>query len=119
MHEPVTRERFEALEAEVAYLRSELGLDLNEERIAFFCDRLNLMPTAGRMLDALYQAKGRPLSIQRLLDAMNSADETGKGVGVRVCHIRKVLGFEAIATRWSRGYSLTPAGMQRVNALLA
>lgn len=123
---PVTRERFVELEEEVvelreevAYLRSELGVELDEHRIAFLRERLSVTPTCARLIQALYQAKGRPLSVPRLLEAMRSHDETGKGACVRIYQARQALGPDAILTSVGQGYSLSSVGAERLRALFS
>lgn len=116
--------RCDDLEEQVAYLTSELGLQVRTDAIA----RLRLALRAAtpvhhgalscaQMLAALYAADGRPLSRYQILEAVPSPsdrDRDAKIVDVWVCAARKALGRELIANVWGQGYQLSPEGMERV-----
>jgi hypothetical protein len=128
-HAPGTCERCAEMAERIAWLESELGL--TEEaaasakiRQAFY---LALDGRGGkgpsRVAMALYLARGRPLSrlqIMELIPPASGGDDERDAsiVSVWVAHARKVLGRQAIATNWARGYYLTPDGMARVAAIL-
>jgi DNA-binding response OmpR family regulator len=120
----VTCARCEELEEEVAYLRSEMGLQLSAEKFQRLRGRLRLAPGAINFLLVLYQAKGRMVSKLQALDALPSPvrdrdDRNTQLIGVYASHVRRALGHDAISNGWGRGYAMTPAGLARVDQELA
>lgn len=116
----------EDLKERVAWLEGELGLS---ERATVAMKLRAAQPhhtvrSVGNvdMLAALYAAKGKVLNKWQLLDATTSPsgkdDRDVKIVDIWVCHLRRNLGRDTIATAWGRGYSLTETGMAKVAAIL-
>lgn len=118
--------RCEELREEIAYLRSELGIQREADKIQRIRSALPRRHSRGQTAQAivaLYDAKGRPVSKLQLLDAIppkwDGADERGESiVNVWIWHARKALGFDAVQTVYAHGFALTPVGMERVAALL-
>jgi DNA-binding response OmpR family regulator len=110
-------ERIEELEAEVEYLRGELGLTDDQTALAKIA---SAFPTRGmgtaRLMYALYRTYPRCLSKAQLFDVMNhhSEDSQIKVVDIYICRVRKALGFDAITTHWGVGYSLSVKGYGQV-----
>jgi DNA-binding response OmpR family regulator len=110
-------ERIEELEAEVEYLRGELGLADDQTAQAKIAAAF---PTRGmstaRLVYAMYRSYPRCLSKPQLFDTMkhNEEDVQVKIVDIYICRIRKALGFGAIETHWGLGYSLSPHGYCQV-----
>lgn len=119
----------EALAAEVAYLRSELGLRLDadhEHRLkAAFPKGQVARGLCARMVLALYQAEGRTVTALQLLDAApprNPASDDERQhqlVTTVACHVRKALGPDAIENVWGVGYRLTETGIAKVRTILS
>lgn len=121
-------ERCEDLEEEVAYLKSELGLQ--EDAEAYRRLRAAMKAAAGNsgrfqavgLVLALYHAKGRVLSRYQLLEVCPSPsgkeDRDATIINVWVHQVRKALGSGVIENVWGRGYRLTDLGRQVVSAVL-
>lgn len=123
----MTCARCEDLEAEIAYLRSELGLSVDATRVARLTDHLRSFRYAhlrgrtgvARLLLALYDAHGRVLTRPQLLDAIPpaSGDEDTRStqlIDALVWGARSALGKDAIVNLWGCGYALSPEGMAKV-----
>lgn len=120
-------DRCEELEEEVAYLRSELGLNQDAtdyQRLRVFMRGKSVNARqAARLILALYQAKGRAMSRLQLLDALPSPsdkeDRNPNLIGVMVCHARAGLGREAVENVWGHGYRLSDEGVAKVRSILS
>lgn len=122
-------ERCADLEEQVAYLRSELGFQADNEAYrklrSYLVYRQSRVGRASavRVVLALYGAKGRTLTRDQLLDAVppRSGEEDErqlKTIDVWVCFARRALGKAAIESVWGRGYRLTEAGMAAVAGIM-
>lgn len=114
----------EELEEEVLYLRREMGLALDAQALAALARAMGMSRRRGvaRLVQALHQAKGRPVQNWVLEENLYTAQDDrapSNLVAVYVCHARDVLGRDAIANHRAQGYALTRVGMERVRALLA
>ncbi|EJL36573.1 response regulator with CheY-like receiver domain and winged-helix DNA-binding domain [Caulobacter sp. AP07] len=82
--------------------------------IVVSCARRRIHDQPARVLAALYQAGGRILSRDYLLDEVlprGSADAcSSKHLDVVICKIRRAAGFDAIQTHPGLGYSITDLG---------
>lgn len=118
------------LEEEVAWLRSELGL----QQSADVKRRLYSAMTGGRNKDgrlqacdlvaALYSANGRPMTRMQIMEAVpspsgNERDRDMKIVDVWVSVAKKSLGPDTIQALRGTGYYLTASGSARVAEILA
>jgi DNA-binding response OmpR family regulator len=109
----------EDLAERVAYLESELALredadELRKLRVAF-----GVRPSAARLIRALFNAKGRPVTRWQLLEQIpGNEDRNLKIIDVYVCHLRKVFGREGIENIWGQGYRLSGEAALRVGAIL-
>lgn len=114
--------RCEDLEAEVAYLKSELGLRVDLEQRRRICTALKLRPAEGLFVLVLFNAKGRPLTkeqIEEALPALNDEEPRSyKLIHTYASRVRRVLGFDAIDTVWGQGLKMSPVGCSRVLAIL-
>jgi DNA-binding response OmpR family regulator len=120
--------RCEELEEEVAYLKSELGLQADADLIESLRRAMPLGGLASKahgaahLVAALYRAHGRTLTRDQLMERLPSRngrdDRDDKLCAVYVCAARKTLGHDGIQNVWGRGYRLTDAGMAKVAALL-
>lgn len=112
----------EDLRAEVEYLRGELALDDDAARINLLRVALGLTPQQARLLQLLYVRAGRVVSTQTLDGRLPARSPDGRWtldvLKVLVCHLRRQLGPEAIAT-FSGGYSLTLVAKARIDRQLA
>jgi hypothetical protein len=118
------------LEEQIAYLRSELGLQHDNQahrRVRDVMLTRNAGGKVGRsgsvgLVMALYGAKGRPVTRWQLLETVASPsgndERLPKIIDVWVCYARKTLGHDAIANVWGKGYCLTSTGMERVRAII-
>ena len=117
------KERIAELEAEVAWLREELGRGPDEAETLSL--RLGLTPQQARVLEVLYGSRGRCLSSEFITDALPRIWDTprkpilSKLIYVYICQIRKRIGPHFIETIQSRGWRLTDAGLRLVAETLA
>lgn len=110
------------LEEEVAYLRSELGVQQEASLTDILKVRFGLVRGWAAVLAALYRAKGRCVMHAQLEEAIpnpNDRDRDNRIVTVYVALLRGVLGKDAIATVWGSGYRLTESGLERVESVLS
>ena len=112
-------ERIEHLEAEVAYLRSEVVLDATAQQVADLADAFKLSPSQAWIVAALLNAKpGKAIRRERLLDDQPfqrpDADHFGNTVDVQMSRIRRRLGHDAVETVRAVGFRLTDAGRARI-----
>lgn len=122
--------RCEELEAEVAYLRRELGIATDNAGKARMVEALRKARAdsplgAGRLVWALYCAKGRPLAPEAILEALpartrnvEDLDRTFGLVRVWVWKARQAIGRDAISHVTGCGYRLTEIGVERVERML-
>lgn len=110
------------LEEEVAYLRSELGVQQDASLVDILKVRFGLVRGWAALLAALYRAKGRCVMRAQLEEAIpnpNDRDRDDRIVSVYIALLRGALGKDAIATVWGSGYRLTESGLERVEAVLS
>lgn len=119
--------RAAALEEQVAYLKSELGVaqvGRVTARILAALDKRGKWggPQIADVIRVLYAAKGSPIPNWRLRDevpAKSGRDDRCEQLAtVWIYRVRQHLGAEAVGTIRSRGYFLTPVGMAKVAAIL-
>jgi len=106
-------EKLETLREENDYLRRELNLVRDGERMAAFKNRWRLTGKEATLLDALFARSGAVVTKQGLMDAMyGGMDEPEcKIIDVFVCKLRNKIGRPAIGTSWGLGYFLTDQGV--------
>lgn len=115
--------RCEELEAEVAYLKGELGLTHELRDATRLRQRFRLSPNEAWLVLALHAAK-RPLSKYHLLENMptlrgNGLDRYDGTIGVLVSRIRGKMGADAVTTVWGKGVEAGPALAAKVAEALA
>lgn len=114
----------ERLEEEIAYLRSELGIQVSLTDQASLRREYGMPRGDAALALRLYNAHGRVVSAESLEESIPSrhggpvSDRCVKIVDVYICRIRKALGFEAIATACGLGYQMTPAGQEKIRRAL-
>jgi DNA-binding response OmpR family regulator len=115
-------ERIVELEAEVEYLKRELGLILDGDQVLRLREVLRLSPTQAQTVLALYLAKGRVLSLAQLderVPAPTAGDDREESYfRVVTRKIRIILGPGIIETVWGLGYRITGRGELLVAAAL-
>ncbi len=116
--------RIAELEDEVAWLRSELGLQLLDERAARLAAAFRLTVQQARALEALAAMKpGRFLTgrllLERITDGVDDrrAQDRDKHPQVLVWKLRKRLGRDALINLHGFGYRLSDAARERVLAV--
>ncbi len=120
MDGPITRERFQQLEERIQFLESEMAMVLKAANVAAIMNRFSVGPGIAKLIQALYQAKGRVLDEGRLMDAIGSNGESGKVVQTYVCRARKALGaFDTIQTVRNMGFRLTETGKEQLDQIAA
>ncbi len=109
-------ERIEELEAEVAYLRSELGLALDTDRLARLRASYGFTRSEGILLLTL-ATTNRVMSKAHLMDALDHSKggTDNKMIDVYVHRIRSTLPG-SIITHYGLGYGIAPKGMEAVQA---
>ena len=105
-------------DAEIAYLKSELGLTQTSARIANYRKAFGITIQTARVLIAMVDTHGRLLTNDQIETAMERPNGgVDKIVDVNICRLRKALGFDAFETVWGLGYRITPHGLAKVKAL--
>lgn len=119
----MTCSRCEDLQEEVAYLKSELGLQVDGDVLATIKRAFGLTDQKARIVVILFKAKGRVVSEAHFQDALPSrygaTDRGEKLVHSSISQLRKVVGADAIETVYARGYRLSPGMRARVAEALA
>ncbi len=109
------------MQAELTYLRSELGLVAENEDIAALRRGLGVREQVARIVLAL--KSGRLLTPQQIGDRLPSvfAEDRDDITLVRtlMCQARQQLGPNTIINEFGIGYRMTEAGRARVGELLA
>lgn len=102
------------LERRIRQMEAERRRDRGVEIISALATRLNLTEQPARILAALYQANGRVLGRDFLLDEVLPVARVevrgGKCLDVLIWNIRRTAGFSAIQTHPGLGYSITDLG---------
>lgn len=110
--------RCDKLEEEVAFLKSELGLQHAADHLHRLCVAFGVSPGPAHVLGHLYAAK-RPVMAWQLAEALPGRDDRDFEVArVYVSRLRKVMGRGAIETFHGHGYRLAPGGVDQVNHAL-
>lgn len=117
-------ERCEELEEEVAYLKSELGIREAGERIHLLRAALGVRPAVASFLLRLYDARGKLVTHQQLVDALPAVwcdreDRHEPITRVYCAYARKALGRDGIETVWREGYRLSATARDRIEVILA
>lgn len=111
----------EDLKEEVAYLKSELGLRNDAERVEQL-RRQGVRPAEAAMLCRLYAAGGKLVTVDQLEEAIPAKDpareRTTPFVRTYASRIRSRMGRDIIGNMWGRGYYLTDRGMAVVGPML-
>lgn len=112
-------DRIADLEEENAALKRQLGLLADSDMVTKVCRRWRLTGREAQLLVALHDAKGRACSKDHLLDALYGQGEGPeiKIIDVFVCKVRAKIGFDKISTVWGRGYMLSAAGYEALDAI--
>ncbi len=100
------------LEEELAFLRSELALQVDWSSVETIKRAFSLSPMQARLLLVLYASHGRVMSCFQIEEAMPKVHRQGDAaqyVKSQVSFIRKKLGHEFITTSWGMGFVLPPA----------
>lgn len=118
-------EQVAALEEENAWLRREMGQQLESAQIHALQSAFRLTPHEARIVLLLHANKTRPCNWGFIDDAIPA--ERGRErldpyaqVKIRICVIRKKLGHpDAVETIWGAGFRLSPAGRALIDAALS
>lgn len=107
-----------AVRAENDLLRAQLAelRDAPIDKGLVLAKAFLVRPTGGRLLAVLMD--GRPHERSWLKAVCLSGDDSGKGLDVQICLLRKVLPPDTIQTLWGHGYQMTPAGAALVRGVL-
>jgi len=113
------RERVEVLTEEVSMLRRELGIEVSKRSKLALMEAFNLSSMQAQILSILYEAKGRSILKESLLNALYCEREDGGPdsrsiISVVVYRIRKNIPQGSIisARREGAGYRLSPVGIE-------
>lgn len=106
----------EALRDRVRILERELGHRRREGAIGSLMHRLDLEPIQARLVLDMYEAKGRAVAVDRLVE--NSGSSSADAVKTQICRMRSVMGKAAFDTHERLGYGLSVVGMSMVLAAL-
>lgn len=109
------------LKERVRSLRADLGLSENIALETALRNTHRLTPAESKIVRALYQAKGRVLSVDGLLEAVPptwSNERDHSVLAAWVSKIRAKIGHGAILTAYAKGFMISPTGIALVEALL-
>jgi DNA-binding response OmpR family regulator len=106
----------EALQEQNRELKSELGLRIRDGVIGSLMNRLDLYPKEALVLVMLYEAKGRMVRTENILDFTRV--ETEVSLRTHISRLRSILGKDAIQTFSNEGYGIAPPGVARVLAAI-
>lgn len=109
----------EALREEVAYLRGELALDLEEARVIKLRSAFGIQDQEARLLLIMLSRRVRPISSAVADELLPGERSHPKFLAVYAHRLRKVLGYDGIAGVWGQGYLLTEVGRAKVEEALA
>lgn len=106
---------------EINFLRRELGLVREAERVSAFKNAWKLTPREAELVDVLYGRNGATASRQLLMDALyQGRDEPEiKILDVFIAKLRLKIGKPLIGTTWGMGYFLTDAGIAACKQAIA
>lgn len=114
--------RCERLEEEVAYLKSELGLQIDGGQIAATKIAFRVTEQKARILIVLYRARSRMVSNAQLLDSLppryGEDERSEKHVHSSISQLRRVVGMAAVETIYAQGYRLSDAMRARMDVVL-
>ena len=106
------REKNEALEANLEALRAS-----KQHITGQLAAHYGLSQSAARVLAML--ADGKVHHSQDIMAKCSTGEpDNHNWASVYICKLRKVLGYEAIKNHWGSGYSLTPAALIQVRAVI-
>jgi DNA-binding response OmpR family regulator len=119
-------ERIAQLEAQVAWLRAELALDVDVDAVTRIRERLGLTHGQAVVLWALYRRRGRPLTRVQLseldLGPCSRDERSPTYLRVYICRLRAQLGRGVIATvgrgEARGGYVLSEGGRQLLKPIV-
>lgn len=104
--------------AELAELRSALGLAEMSGSVFALREALNLSPTTARLVLKLYSAAGRPVE-KKALDAVLSKGVGDRCLKVHIWRIRQLVDSHFIETVPGYGYRLSQSGMGWVGLIIS
>ena len=105
----------EAMAHELDALRREVRGEGDVVRLGTLCATLNLTRAHATVVMALYEAKGRAVSRQRIEGLTSRLDGyESNTVSTMISRIRSQIGRDLIETVWGLGYRLTIKGQSRV-----
>jgi DNA-binding response OmpR family regulator len=109
--------RCEDHEAEIAYLRSELGLVVDLHAANHLRKAAGIGLCEAKIVLHLRHCAHHTTTRLQLDDHLRESN-SGNAIDTHICKIRKVLGHDAFEPIKGHGYTLTPAGVARVDALM-
>ncbi len=115
--------RCEALEEQIAYLKSELGQAVERTQIANVSRAFGLTPNEAWIVVRLNRAGGRVVTYNQLLEElpspMGNEDRLSSNINTVVCRIRAKTAPAAIETAWGLGLRSGPWLAERLPEVLA
>lgn len=113
--------RLQELEEEVSYLRRQLGIEQDIDRVGRLGAALGLTRYEAQVLMILYHRTGSIVSKDTVMNAMYSGEDEPfiKIVDVYICKVRSRLGKDTILTIWGRGYQLSSVGQDMCRRALS
>ncbi len=117
------RPSYEDLEEHVAFLRSELGVQVHGDKIARIRQAYRATNSTAHMILRLYEARGKPVSVEQLLESLpspsKSEDRSLQLVAVFGVRVREALGGQdTLENVRSFGYRLSDDARARVAIVL-
>ena len=112
-------DRIADLQERIAYLERELGLSLEQTRIARLIG-YGMTRSQAHVVLALHQAAGRTLSADQLDDTLPRGERDARNfIKVITNRARAIVGADAIETVRGVGYRISGNGAARVERMLA
>lgn len=114
--------RCEDLEEEVAWLKSELGIQRSRDAEHRLAAKWGLSDRESQVLFHLVQRKGETASTHAIWEQFygdGSVDSDSKAIKVFVCYLRRKLPDGWIDTVWGRGFRLTSEALAECLAVIA
>lgn len=109
------------LEEETAYLRRELGLQIEETRVAQLHDAFGLSRQQALFVLTLYAAKGRTVTyaqIDEVLPKLRTDERCEKYQRQLTAEIRKRMGRGYFVASYGIGFRMTPLGLKLVREVV-
>lgn len=113
-------QRCQELEAELAYLRDETGIAVEEAALAALRAVYPLEPRTARIVVRLARSPGGLTPSWALSELLTRGEDASEnGLRAQISRARRVLGKGAIKSVYGVGYQIAPEWRERIKAAMA